>query len=118
MTFDVESSYTGAGLSVQLIAPGSSLGLGETAGIRVDLTVTSVTDQGSGMGGVLECRYRELDGAGAEPAAPTPTTRRTAPIPTPTTPATPAIAPRRRRLADRYRGHGRRDDRRRENRPR
>ena len=49
-TFDVDPSYTGSGLSVQLVSAGSSLNPGESAGLRVVVTLTSVTDQGGGLG--------------------------------------------------------------------
>ena len=49
-TFGENASYTGSGAEVDLVAAGSSLQPGQTAGIRVVVDVDSVTDQGSGLG--------------------------------------------------------------------
>jgi hypothetical protein len=49
-TLMLEAGYTGSGANTELLAAGSTLAVGDTAQIQLEVTVTNVVDLGAGVG--------------------------------------------------------------------
>jgi hypothetical protein len=49
-TLTLEAGYTGSGANTELLAAGGTLAVGDTAQIRLEITVTNVVDLGAGVG--------------------------------------------------------------------